>query len=356
MTRVVVELSGGVDSSITAYLLARQGFTLEAVFFRAWDSPQVESDQKMAQEVAKQLSLPFQVVDLRREYRQRVIDYFFQEYGQGRVPSPDVVCNREIKFGLFLDWAKKHGFEKVASGHYARIGKENGRLAIFQPRDKTKDQTYFLYQLKEEILPFILWPLAEMTKKEVKELARKLSFPNWDRPESMGICFIGPVHLEDFLHSRLPFKPGPVVLPTGEVVGKHKGAYFYALGQRHNFTIERPANLPRRYLYPDGGLKPLYVIDKDLKANRLVVGLRDDCWIKTIFFSQLTTIWPDEDISNRSLLVRLRNLGDLIPGKVVKTGEVILNQPAFITSPGQPVVFYTPSGRLVGGAIVDKVK
>ncbi len=355
MAKVIVELSGGVDSAITAYLLLQKGHQVDSAFFWAWDSPQVEEDKKMAAAVARQLSIPFQVVDLRKEYRQRVIENFFGEYARGRVPSPDVSCNREIKFGLFLDWAKKEGYDQVATGHYAKLKKTGGRLAIFRPLDESKDQTYFLYQLKEGILPYILWSLGDKKKEEVKKLARRLGLSNWNRPESMGICFIGPVKLDKFLNQYLPIKRGEVVLPSGQVVGYHKGVYFYALGQRHNLEIKRPSTLPRRYLYPEGGLKPLYVIKKDLATNRLVVSLKEDCWIKKISFSQLTTVWPEENIEGKEVLVRLRNLGSLIPA-TIEGRNIQLKEPAFITSPGQPVVFYTPDGRLVGGGIVEEVE
>ncbi len=355
MVKVALGLSGGIDSAVSAYLLKQKGYDVTGVYFWAWDNRQAEADQKSAAEVAKYLGLRFIVLDIRRQYRQKVIDYFFNEYSWGRVPSPDVVCNREIKFGLFYNWAKKNGFDRIATGHYAKIKKVNRRLAIFRPKDKTKDQTYFLYQLKEKTLPDIIWPLADLAKKEVRQLANKIGLPNKNQPESMGICFLGPVNIEAFLASRIAKKEGDVILPTGKVIGKHKGVWFYALGQRHGFKINRPAQMEAKYLHSDKSLKPLYVIGKNMKENKLIVSTKDNCLIKKIILNSYQPVWPDESLENRKILVRVRNLADPVEAKLEKgkyNFTVRLNHPIFITSPGQPAVFYNPADRLLGGAII----
>ncbi len=358
--RVVVGLSGGVDSAVTAYLLKSQGYDVVGVYLSAWCNKQAREDKESAAWVAKYLGIDFKVLDIREEYKQKVIDYFFDEYKKGRVPSPDIVCNKEIKFGLFLEWAKKVGFDKVATGHYARLERVGGRWAVFRPKDTNKDQTYFLYQLKEAVLPFILWPLGGVTKKQVREIAAKIDLPNKNRPESMGICFVGEVDIVKFLRQRIPVRKGVVRLVTGEKIGVHKGVWFYTLGQRHGFEIRRPGVLPSKFLYPDGGLKPLYVVDKDLSNNELIVSVKDDCMIKKIVLEDLVTVWEEEKerLDKKKIWFRVRNLGKLRKGMVKGQDDKWLlesDEPIFITSPGQSVVLYADDGRLVGGGVIGEV-
>ena len=357
--KVVVGLSGGVDSAVTAYLLKEKGYDVVGVYLAAWCNKQAREDKTAAAKVAEYLGISFKVLDIRDEYKKKVIDYFFSEYKKGRVPSPDVVCNKEIKFGLFLEWARKAGFAKVATGHYAKLRKVSNRWAVFRPRDKSKDQTYFLYQLKETVLPFILWPLGDMTKRRVREIAAKVGLPNKDKPESMGICFVGEVDIVKFLRKRIPIKEGVVRLITGEKIGVHKGVWFYTLGQRHGFVVYRPKVLPNRFLYPDGSLKPLYVVGKDLNKNELIVSVKSDCMIKKIVLEDLVTIWEDEKkiMEGKEIWFRVRNLGRLKKGMVKRHKRSWLlesKEPIFVTSPGQSVVLYTNDERLVGGGVVKK--
>ncbi|NOY14889.1 MAG: tRNA 2-thiouridine(34) synthase MnmA [bacterium] len=359
--KIAVGLSGGVDSAVTAFLLKEQGYQVTGVYLSAWCNKQAREDKESAGRVAAFLGIDFQVLDIRREYRQRVIDWFFDEYKKGRVPSPDIVCNREIKFGLFLNWARKQGFDKVATGHYAKLAKAEGRWAIFRPVDKSKDQTYFLYQLKEEVLDYVVWPLGGLTKGKVRQMAGRIDLPNKNRPESMGICFVGEVDIVKFLQQRIPIQKGKVVLPTGEVVGEHKGVWFYTLGQRHGFLVKRPAKMPTRYLYKDGSLKPLYVIGKDMDDNKLIVSVKEDCMITKIVLEDLRTVWADEGqkLKDKMVRCRVRNLGRLHAGRLRfdKAGwRLELSRPIFITSPGQSVVFYDEEDRLIGGGVVEGVE
>ncbi len=351
-------MSGGVDSAVAAFALKQQGYDVVGIYLSAWCNDRSLIDQEMANQVAEFLKIKFKVLDIKKDYESYVIDYFYQQYRKGRVPSPDVICNRDIKFGLFLDWAMKAGFDKIATGHYAKLQPgPNRRLAVYRPKDKAKDQTYFLFQLSQSNLNKIIWPLSALTKKQVRLIANEHNFPNKDKPESMGICFIGEINLVDFLKQRIRPKQGPVVSTAGRVVGEHKGVWFYSLGQRHGFNITKPGLLPPKAFGPKG-LKPLYVIGKETKKNKLVVSDKSDCFIQQLELSDVTTIWPDEPLEDKTLFVRLTNLGPLLEGKIKKTKNfhlVALTKPTLITSPGQPAVFYDKTDRLIGGGIIEAV-
>ncbi len=302
-TKVVVALSGGVDSSVAAYLLKNQGYDLIGLFMKNWHDETVTisdecpwlDDSNDAMLVADKLNIPFQVVDLSKDYKEKIIDYMFDEYSKGNTPNPDILCNREIKFDVFMDIALSLGADYVATGHYSRIKKNNYQNSIkyelHSGLDKTKDQSYFLCQLNQNQLSKILFPIGDLTKAEVRKIAKKNNLVTAEKKDSQGLCFVGKVSLPDFLQQKLKKKKGNVIeipgdsklydkqkkfidenerllsltdeidytLSDGKIIGKHNGAYYYTIGQRKGLAI--------------GGYKdPLFVISTNTQTNEIFVG------------------------------------------------------------------------------------
>ncbi len=328
-------LSGGVDSAVTAVLLKERGYEVVGVYLDAWEHSgcEVDKDRRDALLVASKLKIPFKVLDVKREYKRRVVDYFFETYKQGLTPNPDILCNSEIKFGIFYDWAMKQGFEMVATGHYARVasikmnfaadrqrirsvegtGPSYAKFRLLQRgRDKKKDQSYFLWRVEPDRLKRILFPLGEKLKGEVRLKAKELKLPVANKPDSMGVCFIGEIDVRKMLEEKLGEKEGEVVM-GGVVVGKHRGLWFYTIGQRGGFEVDKK-KLRELGLQPEK-MKPLYVIGKDLEKNRLVVGEKREA-----FSSRFTVYSPQLFVEGKVLgqlvekgeiFVRIRNLGEL---------------------------------------------
>ncbi len=350
--KVAVGLSGGVDSSVAAYLLKEQGYAVVGVHLQCWDYKadgcSGEEDRADAVKVAAKLGIKFVSLNFEKEYREKVIDYFYKEYASGRTPNPDVMCNKEIKFGMFLNWALQERFDFVATGHYARVANNNGTYQLLMGIDEKKDQSYFLYLLTQPQLEHTLFPLGEMKKTEVRELAEKVGFHTSHKKDSVGICFVGEVDIKDFLKKRIKEVQGDVVNIEGEVIGKHCGVSFYTIGQRHGFTVDKYSGLP------------MYVIGKDAAKNELTVGYSKDGNVEK--FNVVEIHWQ-QDVKHHygkpeGLLcsVRIRHLGELYEGKLVLnesglSGEVVLKDKIFGVAPGQSAVFYSKDLLLGGGVI-----
>ena len=267
-TRVIVGLSGGVDSAVAALQLLEQGFQVEGLFMKNWDEddaaghcPAAE-DLADAEAVAERLGMKLHKVNFSAEYWDRVFEYFLAEYRAGRTPNPDVLCNREIKFRAFLDHALSLGADGIATGHYARIDSTSGGVRLLKGVDANKDQSYFLYLLTQEQLSHSRFPLGGMHKDEVRARARRAGFPNHAKKDSTGICFIGERRFNTFLKQYLPAQPGEIVDETGRVLGEHQGLMYHTIGQRQGLGIGGRA---------DSSGAPWYVADKDLEHNRLLV-------------------------------------------------------------------------------------
>lgn len=362
---VVIGLSGGVDSSVGAALLLEQGYQVEAVYLECYNEPgcRTDQDKKDALQVAIKLGISFQVLDFRKEYKEKVVEYFYREYEAGRTPNPDVMCNREIKFGIFYDWALRQAqgkprYDYVATGHYARIADREtpesrllgvSRKALRRAVDESKDQSYFLWQIPHDHLAHILFPLGEMLKSEVREKARELGLLTAGKPDSMGICFIGEVNVNKLLKDRLGEKPGQVVIKSSSV-GTHKGLWFHTIGERGGFEVDK-AKLKKLGLHPEK-MGPLYVIGKDKAKNQLVVGSREETMKDRfqIIDSRL------QEKNNQKLWVRIRNLGELYKVKSLKSVnsklEIETAEAVFGVAEGQSAVFYDEEGVLVGGGII----
>ena len=250
--RVVVGMSGGVDSSVTAWLLKQQGFDVVGLFMKNWEDDDTEEfcparqDLVDAVSVADRIGIEIEAVNFSREYKDKVFSNFLQEYRAGRTPNPDILCNSEIKFRAFLDHAFSLGADKIATGHYAQVRESNGLFQLLKAEDGSKDQSYFLYRLNQEQLSKTLFPLGGILKREVREIARQAGLSNSEKKDSTGICFIGERPFTEFLARYMPTEPGEMRTPEGQVVGHHTGLMYYTLGQRQGLGIGQPQARQRR--------------------------------------------------------------------------------------------------------------
>ncbi len=336
--KIAVGLSGGVDSAAAAAFLVEQGYDVTGVFLECYNEPgcRTDKDRQDALSVALKLKIPFRVLDFKKEYRGRVLDSAYREFKKGRTPNPDVWCNREIKFGLFLDWAMKHQFDFVATGHYAQVSKNR----LLQSTDTDKDQTYFLALLKESQLKHVLFPIGHLTKPQVRAEAKKRGLPVWNKKDSTGICFIGhDLSFKEFLKRKIKVHRGEVVDKKKRVIGSHDGAEFYTLGQRHGFTIRNQTS----------DQEPLFVIQKDIERNRLIVGDKQDLGKKKFTVEGWNWIGKTP-IENEKLQCRIRHQGRLIPCQIAGK-KVILKNAENGIAPGQVAVMYRNEECLGGGVI-----
>ena len=350
--KVVVGMSGGVDSSVAAALLKKEGYDVSGVFMKNWADPKYpcpwKEDRRDAMRVAAVLDIQFETWDFTKEYRASVVDYMVREYAAGRTPNPDVMCNREIKFGLFLEWALERGADYVATGHYVKkiknekLKSKNYRLAI--AKDLNKDQSYFLWTLTQEQLAHSLFPIGDYTKPEVRKLARKFGLPTADKPDSQGICFIGEIDLGAFLRDELGTKLGKVLTTAGKIVGEHEGVQFYTIGQRHGLGF--------------GGGIPFYVVEKDAKTNMLVVaeGPNDNAlFSKELTVESINWISGETPTFPLRCEARIRYKQPLQACSVERIADSIgitFGEEQRAVTPGQSVVFYK-KGVMLGGGIIQ---
>lgn len=267
MKRVIVGMSGGVDSSVAAQLLIEQGYEVEGLFMNNWEEDDTyctaAQDFQDARQVCEELDIPLHKANFSQEYKDRVFSYFLEEYQAGRTPNPDVLCNREIKFKAFLDYALALGADAIATGHYARVSQTpDGQWQMLKGVDQNKDQTYFLHTIDQHALSKTLFPIGHLPKSEVRELATQAGFDNYAKKDSTGICFIGERDFQEFLAKYLPANPGDIVTPEGDVIGRHTGVMYYTLGQRKGLGIGGQRSASE---------EPWYVVDKNLDENQLIV-------------------------------------------------------------------------------------
>lgn len=351
--KVVVAMSGGVDSSVSAALLKEQGFDVVGVFMKCWsieDFPggecSSEDDEYWARRAAAHLGIPFYSFDLVDEYKKRVVDYFVAEYNAGRTPNPDVMCNSEIKFGVFFDKVMAtFGADYIATGHYARVWHGvDGSVMLLRGVDTNKDQSYFLYRVGADRLAKTIFPVGEYEKPKVRELAKKFGLPNADKKDSQGICFIGNVDIKEFLRDRVNTESGKVVTAVGEIVGEHEGLAFYTIGQRKGIGSF-------------GGGIPYYVIGKNKEKNELVVGMAYDPDLSRDTASIIDTTWiSGEPAEGKVYTASIRYRQKPQEVTITKEGErFVLHfaQSQRAVTEGQSAVVYD-GDILLGGGIIEK--
>lgn len=355
--RVVVGLSGGVDSSVTAYLLKQQGYEVIGLFMKNWedddDSEYCSSRQDLidAAAAADVIGIELEAVNFAKEYKERVFSIFLEEYRAGRTPNPDILCNSEIKFKSFLDYALKMGAEKIATGHYARVRENNGLFELLKGVDPAKDQSYFLHRLNQHQLSKSLFPIGGYCKTEIRKIAAEIGLPNARKKDSTGICFIGERPFREFLHRYLSNKPGPIKTPDGKVVGEHIGLSYYTLGQRKGIGIGGTK---------DSNGEPWFAARKDIKENTLyVVQGHDHPWLQSMTLKASDPNWilgtPPAAGSQLSVKTRYRMPDE--PCEIISANENSLflasKEPMWAVTPGQSAVLYDGDVCL-GGAVIDK--
>ena len=355
--RIVVGMSGGVDSAVSALLLKRAGHDVIGVFMKNWEEKDDEgvctatADWQDVQECCEKIDIPYYSVNFAKEYRERVFSLFLDEYRKGRTPNPDVLCNREIKFKAFLDFAMKLGAERLATGHFCRLREEADGIKLLRGADANKDQSYFLYMLTQPPLRRAVFPVGGLTKGEVRALAEEAGLPVAKKRDSTGVCFIGERDFKPFLQGFLPAQPGPMVTEAGETIGRHDGLMYYTLGQRRGLGIGGQKG-------GDGGR--WFVIEKDLENNRLVVAQGEDSprlYTTHCRASQATWIAGRAPAASFDCTAkyRYRQPDQRVHVEVGDGGELLVTacEPQRAVTPGQSVVLYDGEVCL-GGAIADE--
>lgn len=355
--KVLVGMSGGVDSSVAAALLVEEGYEVIGAFMKNWSGdvhgPECKDPEKVGEEyeecgwreerrdamqVAAKLDIPFLTVDFEKEYRRDVVEYMFREFEEGRTPNPDIMCNKFVKFDLFMKEAEKLGCDYVATGHYARI--EDGN--ILKGVDDNKDQTYFLWAIDPVVIPKVLFPIGGMEKPLVRKKAEELGLHVSDKKDSVGICFVGEVDIAEFIKARIPEDPGKIVTTSGEVIGEHKGIQFYTIGQRHGLGI--------------GGGTPYYVVEKRPEAKELIVSSN---FHPAMFRETLTAHslnWFKKPEAPHECEARIRYRQDVQKCTIEKIEgdkvEVLFTEPQRAVTSGQSIVFYD-GDEMIGGGIIE---
>lgn len=355
MTKVVVGMSGGVDSSVVACLLKEQGYDVIGLFMHNWEEDDENgvctsvNDYEDVKRVCNKIGIPYFSVNFAQEYLDRVFKYFLEEYEKGRTPNPDVLCNREIKFGPFLEYAKSLGADYIATGHYAKVHRENGFTYLQKAKDTNKDQTYFLNQLNQEQLKNVLFPLGDMLKPDVRKIAEKYGLSTAEKKDSTGICFIGERRFRQFLKSYIPCNPGDIVDLSGNKVGEHEGVIYYTLGQRKGLNIGGKS---------DGNGKRWFVVDKNVKENKLIVsqGEPDELFSNGLVTYKVNWIpfEPKEKEFECFAKFRYRQPDQRVKVKI-ENERIVVNfiEKQRAVTPGQYVVFYDEINCLGGGVIEE---
>lgn len=355
MAKVVVGMSGGVDSSVAALLLKKQGYEVIGLFMHNWEEDDdngvctAVTDYEDVKRVCNKLDIPYYTVNFAKEYLDRVFKYFLEEYNKGRTPNPDVLCNREIKFGPFLEYAKSLGADFIATGHYAKVEKRGNLTYLMKAKDTGKDQTYFLNQLSQNQLRDVIFPLGDLCKDEVRKIADENGLSTAQKKDSTGICFIGEKRFRTFLKSYLPCNRGQIVDLQGNVVGEHEGVIYYTLGQRRGLNIGGKK---------DGNGDRWFIVDKNVKENKLIVtqGEGEELFSNGLISYKINWIpeIPSQHTFECFAKFRYRQPDQKVK-VTIENDRVVVNfvEKQRAVTPGQYVVFYTDTDCLGGGVIEE---
>ncbi len=348
--KVFVGVSGGVDSSVVAHILKKDGYEVTGVFIRTWTPDFIEctwrDERRDAMRVCASLDIPFMECDAEEAYKKGVADYMIEEYRLGRVPNPDVMCNREVKFGVFWDFARSHGADFIATGHYAQNRLKDGSYELLVGKDDSKDQSYFLWKLNQEDLAHTLFPIGHLDKTKVRSIAKKAGLFTGEKKDSQGVCFLGPLDMKDFLKHYIKTSKGFVLNTDGEIIGEHDGALFFTLGERHGFTITKKTNQDT----------PYYVVSKDINKNTITVShepksLEAEKNIKIINTNWISVV-PEE---GKIFSAQVRYHGEYYPCSLIgvkDTGSsVIFENEKPLVSSGQSIVLYDGE-KCIGGGVI----
>lgn len=355
--KVLVAMSGGVDSSVAALLLKKEGYDVYGAFMKNWSDTKNKitgqcawvEEREHAIKIATKLGVPFVTLDFEKEYKKLVIDEMFKKYKKGITPNPDIDCNEKVKFPLLIKEAKRIGINLIATGHYARIKKKKGKYELHRAKDESKDQSYFLYRQSQEDLKHTIFPIGKLSKKKVRKIAKKHGFQNAYKKGTVGICFVGKINLKDFLSKKIKQKKGKIFDPEGNIIGEHDGIYYYTIGQRlgprYGFEIQRQDPKTKRMIR-------WYVAKKDVKKNTIIAAPEGHkiLYRKKIKIKNLHLIDLNKNEIPKKVLVRIRQVGELMPA-TIKGNEVILNKSINGVSEGQAIVLYSKTKCLGGGVI-----
>lgn len=357
--KVFVAMSGGVDSSVAAYLLKKEGFNVVGIFMKNWSEKLPDSigcvsevDYEDALKVAAKLKIPLYTFNFEKEYKRKVVDYMILAYKNGLTPNPDVVCNKEIKFKLFLEKALNLGADFIATGHYIRRRSKNGKLfSLFKAKDRNKDQSYFLYSLTQKQLRYCLFPIGNYLKSEVRKIAKKVGLVTFDKKDSQGLCFLGRFNFQKFLRQFIKPKRGKIIDDGGKVIGEHDGAYYFTIGQRQGLKI--------------GGIGPFFVYKIDVKNNIIYVCKRNSklLFSKELIASNINLISKKEIKFPLRCKAKIRyrakeedcivfNLSEKFKSFENQKIKVKFKKPQKAVTPGQSIVFYKNKEMLGGGIII----
>jgi tRNA-specific 2-thiouridylase len=355
--KIILGLSGGVDSAVAAVLLRDAGADVQALHMTNWEDEDgyctAAEDLQDARNICEQLNITLHHVNFAKQYRDRVFQYFLDEYSAGRTPNPDVLCNREIKFGVFREHAKRLGGDLLATGHYARTASIDGQTQLLKAADRNKDQSYFLHAVSSDALAETVFPLGDLQKDDVRRIARDHGLAVHDKKDSTGICFIGERPFREFLSTYLPANPGPIQTPDGREIGQHHGLMYYTLGQRQGLGIGGQQ---------DASDEPWYVVDKRPEDNALIVDQGNTDLLLSDSLVAIDASWindPPEDLANGlSCMCKIRYRQEdqrctVEPGPA-DTLLVRFDEPQRAVAPGQYAVFYS-GDRCLGGAVIDQI-
>lgn len=346
---VAVGLSGGVDSSVAAFLLQKQGYNVIGYYMKNWSTDlgkfkcPWKEDRDYALRVASHLDIPFYTLNFEKEYKKKVVDYLFAGYKKGITPNPDIMCNKEIKFKLFLEKALKLGADLIATGHYAQVKKDKNGWHLLKGKDQNKDQSYFLYTLTQKQLSKTLFPIGGYTKLQIRKIAKKAKLPTANKPDSQGICFIGEVNITELLKTKIKPKKGDIITTEGEKIGEHEGVWYYTIGQRKGIKI--------------GGGIPYFVVEKDLKNNKLIVA--HGSWSKELFTNHCIVQdihWINQQPKlplKCSVKTRYRQADQIgTVNKYQNSYKIIFKAKQRAITSGQSAVLYQKEECLGGGIII----